>query len=416
MKKRDIILVSAVFFLVVLGCLLLVKPEMISQEVEKMSSFVEGSKKIRSPYAAKIGFYPDSEESLRDLLSHLLSQSFPENIPGKIKALIVPHAGYRYSGLVAAQAYKQLEGKDYKTVIILGPSHQVPLAGAAIGDEDYYVTPLGNVFLDKAIAKDIATSVDDVSLNSAPLAQEHSIEVQIPFLQMVLGEFKIVPIALGEIDMELIDNLGKAISRIARGKDVLLIASSDMSHYHAYENAVIMDNIIIEEILKKNPDSLHKALTEKKGELCGASAVLSIITASKWLNLQPKLLKYMNSGDITGDEKEVVGYTSIAFYEKSSNSLKSEKVLSGEDEKAALDIARKTLQSYFENGIIPEIVGPSPGLLKKLGAFVTLKKDGKLRGCIGHIEADTPLFQLISKMAISSAIHDPRFSPVQGDE
>jgi|Deesub1362A_J573_1020465.scaffolds.fasta_scaffold06210_1 hypothetical protein len=406
---KKFILIFLVALLVAVGCWLVVK----GGRNEKM---LMGEERVRPPVAARFGFYSTQKESLLRELYNLISSATPPSIQGELVALIVPHAGYQYSGFTAAHAYSLLAGRSYKTVVIVGPSHRAYVKGAAIDGVDAYETPLGKVPVDKEAARELIDYGSFIYFDSTAHAQEHSIEVQVPFLQVVLKDFKIVPIAMGEASWTYVQDLSGALVKLARErKDILIIASSDLSHYHPYNEAVEMDKKGLDEVLNMDTKTLYEKLRDGECEMCGAAPVLTIIEVVKKLGVEEaKLLDYRNSGDVTGDKSGVVGYSAVAFFKPQS--LKSEKWLSEEEEKELLTIARETLESYLSEGKVPHFEVKSESLKEEMGAFVTLKKKGRLRGCIGHVEANKPLYEVVSEMAIAAATQDPRFSPVTLDE
>lgn len=370
---------------------------------------------IRPPVAGKMGFYPYSKEALSQEVYNLLSSAPSPGLNGELVALIVPHAGYQYSGLTAAHAYKLLAQRSYETVVIIGPAHQAIVNGAAIDPADAYETPLGKVSVDKEVAEELVKSNPSIYYDAQVHAQEHSIEVQIPFLQAVLKDFKIVPIVMGEFSWNYIKALSSALAKIAQEKSILIIASSDLSHYHSYEEAVKMDKEGLKEVVKMDSQTLYTKIQSGKCEMCGALPILTVIETAKKLGAQKaKLLNYRNSGEATGDKSRVVGYSAVAFLKPLT--LKSESLLNDKEQKELLKIARQTLEDYLKNNKTPEIEVTSPNLTRHQGAFVTLKKNGELRGCIGHIESDKPLYKVVSEMAIAAATQDPRFPPVTYDE
>ncbi len=417
MRKRDIIIIALTLTAGLLFCIWLVKPQIFKIGEEKMGAFFKRPSRIREPFAAKIGFYPSDAESLKRTINSLLESAPLEKIPGEIVALIVPHAGYQYSGGVAAYAYRQIYDKNFDCVIIIGPSHRAYIDGISIGEEDYYNTPLGLVPLNGDIALELNKAGKKIFFDSTAHAQEHSVEVQVPFLQATLKDFKIVPIVMGNPTWSNVEELAKALVEVVKEKSILIIASSDFSHYYPYDQAVKMDKIALENIEKMDAKALYQALEEGRCELCGAGPVLAVLEAAKKLGADKiKVLKYANSGDITGDKSGVVGYASIAIYKGTQTKLKSEKWLGEKEQKELLKIARETLKSYLQGKGKPQFEAKYRQLKEKYGAFVTLEKNEQLRGCIGHIVADKPLLEIIPEMAIASATQDPRFPPVSYDE
>ena len=383
---------------------------------------------IRSPAVAG-AFYPGAKKELETQI-----EGFFRNVPEakedkKLRILIAPHAGYDYSGQVAAFGFKQIKGQDYKKVVLLGGSHQAFFEGAVIDKSDVWETPLGQVAIDKDFAEKIVKACKGVSFSSSAHRQEHSLEVEVPFLQKTLEKFEIVPILLSQVSDDLLERLADALVKHI-DEDTLVVVSTDLSHYPSYDVANEVDNKVIEGILTGGERALVASISAqmKKGYpnlatcACGEKAIrVGMILAKKLGISDVRLLKYANSGDVSGDTSRVVGYASMGFYKEISNikyqmsktQIKNQKNLLDERaQKEVLEIARETLESYLKDGTVPEIGVENEVLNQKLGAFVTLRKDGRLRGCIGNFEPDKPLWQVVQEMAISAAAKDPRFSPV----
>jgi AmmeMemoRadiSam system protein B/AmmeMemoRadiSam system protein A len=369
---------------------------------------------VRKPVFAG-SFYPADKASLSNLIDSYLKEAGQKSkkVDGQIFGIITPHAGYEYSGRVAAYAYSQIKSKEYRTVIIIGSSHRVPFRGIAIYPEGSWETPLGTVAIDHEMAQVILKECKIIKPFSTAFEREHSLEVQVPFLQKALAGFKIVPIVTGSMDKndykDFADTLGRIVKN-NRGK-VLIVASSDMSHFHAYDAASKMDNLTLKDIGEMNVDSLHQHLQKGDCELCGAQGVLSLMMLAKQMNGKATILNYANSGDVTNDKTRVVGYSSVAF-----TTLLYEQGLSWKEQEILLSIARKALEGSVKYGIIPATYVNEKNLLEKRGAFVTLTKNGSLRGCIGYIQPVTPLYKAVSDMAIAASARDPRFPPVAQGE
>lgn len=403
-----ILLIVLAAVIIVYACLLILSKQQNQTKRTKEET-------VRPPVAGKMGFYPYSKSLLSQEVYNLLASAPPLTLNGELVALIVPHAGYQYSGFTAAHAYRLLARRSYETVVIIGPAHQRVVNGAAIDIADAYETPLGKVMVDKEIADKLVKFSQLIYYEAEAHAQEHSIEVQIPFLQAVLENFKIVPVVMGNFSWEYAETLSSALAQIAEEKNILIIASSDLSHYHPYNQAVKMDREGLNKVLKMDTSALYNLLKNGKCEMCGALPIITLLETVKKLGAsRVKLLDYRNSGDVTGDKSRVVGYSAVAFLKKLS--LESEKLFNEKEQKILLKIARQTLESYLKERKIPEFKVTEENLKQEFGVFVTLKKNGNLRGCIGHIEGDEPLYRLVSKMAIASATQDPRFPPVALDE
>ena len=312
-----------------------------------------GRSETRTPAVAGM-FYPGSPSSLSTMIDDFLANAEKHPIDGKLIALIVPHAGYVYSGQVAASAYKQIEGMHFDTVVLIGVSHRSAIRGASVYKSGSYETPLGAVEIDSDLAKELMARDEIFGFQPGAHAIEHSLEVQIPFLQRVLSDFRIVPILMGHwseaVCSAISDALAKTIIRRRtqdtrqgeeasdleyrvlglESSDVLLIASSDMSHYHPYGTACRMDDLAISSIKRMDVAKLMDDLGSGKCELCGAAPVITTLMAAEKLEAVPltkggqgvvsvEMLQYANSGDVTGDKSGgVVGYFAAVVYQSRS--------------------------------------------------------------------------------------------------
>ncbi|MGP8200305.1 MAG: AmmeMemoRadiSam system protein B [Limisphaerales bacterium] len=379
--------------------------------------------RVRAPAVAGL-FYPAEEAALSRDVEGLLQGAPAHHIP-RLKALVCPHAGYPFSGPTAAIAYKTLAGHDFQTVVILGPSHYAWFEGASVPNVDAYQTPLGTVPI-SGRARQLAGMRPFVlepqcmvqrpawwaqSYKPAPPAGEdtpdtweHSIEVQVPFLQKTLTNFTILPVVFGECDTE---QAAKVLAGMIDSK-TLVVASSDLSHYHTYDEARELDTRCVKAVCDMNIDAM------KTQEACGKTPILTLMHLARAKGWKTQLLDYRNSGDTAGDKSRVVGYSAIAFYEPAPQNF------GAKERKFLLDLARGTLSRVSTNADSP---GPevnardlSPGISEKKGCFVTLTEHGELRGCIGHILPQEALYQAVVDNARNAATRDPRFQPVRPDE
>lgn len=282
--------------------------------------------KIRRPVVAGLFYERDREELLEQLEDAF--RKGPGAIPasssfsGKVLGAVVPHAGYVYSGYVAAYAYAEMaSGGVPETVILVGPNHHAYGMPVAVSEADAWETPLGTVEVDKEVAKRIVEWSDVVAFDESAHMYEHSLEVQIPFLQYVFGEgFKIVPVTMYLQNLEVSRRLGHAIARVVKehGVKAYVIASSDFTHYEEARKAAEKDRAAIEAILRLDDRGLYDVIIEKDVTACGYGAIMALIAAARDLApTKAKLLRYANSGDVTGDYSSVVGYASISFYRDS---------------------------------------------------------------------------------------------------
>ena len=269
---------------------------------------------VRQPAVAG-SFYPARASELRDMVRGFLEQVKPVELDGELVALVVPHAGFVFSGQVAAYSYKQLEGKNFDTIILIGDSHRARFAGVSIGNYSAYRTPLGDIPVDKALVERLIKEDKRIDFRPQAHKREHSLEVQLPFLQAVLKDFKIVPIIIGERSLGVCKALADALLKHTRDKNVLFIASTDLSHFHPYDKAVEIDKRAISAMEKLDDEELFRGLGDKKYELCGGAAtVTTMLIAEKLGAEKAQLLKYANSGDVPlGDKSRVVGYAAMAI-------------------------------------------------------------------------------------------------------
>lgn len=314
----------------------------------------------------------------------------------RLKALIVPHAGYVYSGATAGRAYAQLAElrSSIRRVVLLGPTHRVAVKGIAMPSVDFFRTPLGDIPLDRAAMSALSTLPYIVSAD-APHAQEHSLEVHLPFLQTVLENFSLIPLAVSQTSVAEVADL---IDRLWGGDETLIVASSDLSHFRTYDEAQKIDGETAAHILK------FELLTSFE-QACGAMPINGLLQAAKRRGLRISRLAQCNSGDTAGDKSRVVGYASFGLYEALPTTL--------ELGPALLATARGAIAAHFGAGPT-NVVHPAyanPG-----ATFVTLTLDGQLRGCIGSLEAHRALGDDVRANAQSAAFRDPRFKPVSAEE
>ncbi len=360
-------------------------------------------KKVRESVIAG-SWYPGNRKALEDMLEGFLNKAGNEAIED-IRALICPHAGYTYSGEVAAHSYRQLQNKSFRKVILLAPSHQYPFQGVSVGDYTHYKTPLGEVPVSDESPEFVTESRLFSSMEEAHV-REHSLEIQLPFLQMVLDDFSIIPLVFGRLSMDEIKEAADVIIRHL-DEETLLVISTDLSHYHPYEEAISLDDGCIKSILSMETGNASRE------EMCGKYAVLTAMEIARKMNWSPQLLEYRNSGDVTGDKSGgVVGYASIVFH----GEIKNGGGIGVAQQRYLLEIARKSIETYMEEGRPPEVESRYDELRERKGTFVTLEKNGQLRGCIGNIVPEKELYLSVRDNAISAAFRDPRFTPLQRSE
>ncbi len=365
---------------------------------------------IRKPAVAG-AFYPGEKDALKEMVDSYLAAAPKKDYTG-IMALISPHAGYIYSGQVAAHGYKQLEGQHYDTVVIVGPSHHVHFDGISVYEGDYFETPLGNISFDRGLARAFIEASARMTNRTDAHQKEHSVEVQLPFLQEVLGDFQVVMIVMGAQTQENINELARVLAEELKGKNALMVASTDLSHYYPYDTAVNLDHLCLYDILALDDEKLWEDITGGRTEMCGYGPVLAVMKAAKALGATgAEVVKYANSGDVTGDRSRVVGYASVVIYGPARRTYYSR-----EEREELLRIARLSIETYVREGRVPEIEVSSERLKEPGAAFVTINKDGQLRGCIGTTVAVQPLYLQVQDSAIAAATRDPRFVPLSVEE
>ncbi len=336
----------------------------------------------------------------------------------KVGMIIAPHAGYVYSGGVAAYAYKAIARNEYKTIIVIAPSHFFGFEGISIWARGAFKTPLGKLEVDADFAAALLKQNANFKQESQAFEKEHALEVQLPFIQRTFGAVKIVPVLMGQPNLSMGEALAEALDKLIGARDdVLIVISSDMSHYHDYVFANQMDAGTLKAIMAQDAPALFKGCLLGQMELCGLMPVTTALYYAQRRGLTAQVLKYANSGDTAGDKSRVVGYSSVIFYAGDLPALKLPvDDLSLLQKKQLLDIARQTVNVFVKTGKVPDFSIKDERLLAVQGAFVTLHKDGQLRGCIGHIIGQQPLWQTVRDMAVAAASTDTRFSPVAADE
>ena len=322
------------------------------------------------------------------------------------KALIAPHAGYVYSGPVAASAYASiaaLRGRISR-VVLMGPCHRVAVRGLALPGADAFATPLGQVEIDVDSVRSLA-ALPQVVVSAAAHAQEHCLEVHLPFLQRLLGDFRLVPLLVGDATP---DEVSQVLDLVWGGSETLVIISSDLSHYLDYNTAQRTDRQTVERML-----ALHAPINH--AQACGATPVNGLIEVARRRGLTPHFLALCNSGDTAGDKNRVVGYASIAFLEPVS-APPERKDAGGDHGEVLLSIARGAIGRAFGIDTGAGAAGDHPFLREHGASFVTLKHHGALRGCIGSLVAHRPLQDDVSNNARAAAFSDPRFKPLSHTE
>ena len=257
-------------------------------------------------------WYPGSRAELERMVDGFLVNVEEDRVEGQLIGLIAPHAGYIYSGQVAAYAYKQPEGEAFDEVAVISPIHRTYIGPFAVTAHRYYETPLGLVEVDAELVEAVGR---EVGLQHVSRDEEHSLEIQLPFLQRVLGEFKLLPIMMGDQAWGTEQALGRALAKVLKDRKALLVASTDLSHFYDYDTAVSLDRVVLKHIDAFDPEGLARDLAARRCEACGGGPVVTVMLAARALGAdRARVLQYANSGDVTGDRWRVVGYAAGALY------------------------------------------------------------------------------------------------------
>jgi hypothetical protein len=402
-----------------LGALILAVPHQACRGAEQ---------KVR-PAGVAGGFYPADPKELTQMIDGLLAHNSVPQVPGPLVALICPHAGYMFTGPVAAACFAQLKGRKYNRVIVIAPSHYVNFHFSSIYDGDAYATPLGNVPVDQDFRAKLAKLSSDIKISDRGHVQEgenaeHALEVQLPWLQRTLGDFKLVPIIMGDQDYGLERALGRALAKplLAETPELraqtLIVVSSDLSHYHPYDYANNVDHQTLQAIENWDYLSLSRnfAMWERgiqTWEACGGGPIVAGMIAAEAMGAtHAQILKYANSGDSTGDKSRVVGYGAVAITRASAPEAKknAEFQLNGSEKDALMKIARASVETSVRDRKM-YLVGATrfARLEEARGAF-------ELRGCIGYITPMKSLAETVRDVASYAALEDSRFTPVVTQE
>ncbi len=381
-------------------------------------------------------FYDADKARLSAQIEAFLAEATPAPVSGEIRVLIVPHAGYVYSGRVAAFGYKLVQGRDYETVVILGPSHHVALEGASIWPDGAFETPLGPAAVDADAARLLARS-GGFPFNAEAHAEEHSVEVQVPWIQACLPKARIVPVVMGAPSEATTRSMAAALAELAKTKKILVIASTDMSHFLTKKDANALDQETAGMVRTLKTAALARSAQRYDNRLCGIVPVLAALAyAQKEGPVKVDILKYADSSDAGTSADRVVGYMAAAVWMPppagagagvsrvgaaaalaallgfAARPAPGEFTLSPGEKKELLALARRTLDSFVRDGTIPPYETSDVNLTDPRGVFVTLTKKGDLRGCIGYIEPVAPLYKAVQQCAVYAASEDPRFTPV----
>jgi hypothetical protein len=379
--------------------------------------------KVRPPAVAG-SFYPADPKILGDMLDGLLAHAAPAPVQDLV-AVVAPHAGYMFSGPVAAYSYALLKGRKVDRVVVIAPSHYEAFGFSSVYDGDAYATPLGTLAVDHQFAAKLAAMDPSIKLSGkghipSEDRPEHALEVQLPFLQRTLGNVRIVPIVMGSQSYENCRALGLALAKLIPGTHTLIVASSDLSHFHTYEQAVETDHKTLTAIGEWDYLSMSRNFEMRVWEACGGGPIMAAMMAAERLGAtEARVLNYANSGDATGDKSRVVGYGAVALLKGAPEGAPGEQAfsLSQSEKDELMRIARKSVETAVRDRKVYDAAPPaSEALAHERGAFVTLHLHGGLRGCIGYVAPVKPLYLTVRDVAREAALHDPRFRPVTAGE
>ena len=346
-------ILKRIFFLIVYGILLI-------------PCSVGCAENVKEPSVAGTS-YPADKKELRETVEGFLAKAEKGQRNGKLIALVSPHAGYRFSGQVAAYGYKEIKDSGIKKVILIGPSHHSAFKGASVYTKGSFRTPLGDVKIDETLAAGLLDEKADIRFYPEAYEKEHSIEVQLPFLQTVLKDFTIVPILIGSPTKQTFEHLVSGLTDMLDEK-TLIIASSDLSHYHDYARAKEMDGKIISAIERLSVMDAAQLLQNGEAELCGSFPVVIAMEAAKRYGATVGIVfNSANSGDVTGEKDKVVGYASLGLFK----SLYTE-----ERKRELLSLARSAITEYVKNGKAQEVEMKNWKLRADGAVFVTIKEKG----------------------------------------
>jgi AmmeMemoRadiSam system protein B/AmmeMemoRadiSam system protein A len=365
------------------------------------------------PAAVAGQFYPAEATQLAAWIDGAMTAEAPSAaLPGRIVGLIAPHAGYVYSGRTAAAAYARVRGGDYETVVIIAPSHRIAFEGLAIWPDGGFETPLGLARVDTALARAIARAAR-AKPRSEAFAEEHAIEVQIPFIQRALPGAAIVPIVMGAQTRATIRALASGLAKSVAGKKVLIVASTDLSHYLPKARAQATDSATAALIRDRAVDTLIRKVEANENIMCGGGGVAALLLfAERAGRSKVEILGRTDSSAFGGP---VVGYLAAAVAVEAAPGGDAF-TLTAEEKAELLKMARAAIAEFLAGRVEIDDLSGRDKFRAPRGAFVTLTRGGRLRGCIGFIEPMLPLGRTVIRAAIYAASEDPRFPPVRASE
>ncbi|MHB1191642.1 MAG: AmmeMemoRadiSam system protein B [Longimicrobiales bacterium] len=393
--------------------LLLALPLLISGLVLPGAAAVAQPVGVRPPAVAG-SFYPDEPEALRKQIEDLLAAASADGIDPAlpVRAGIVPHAGLDYSGQVAARFYRAVQGREYDAVVLVAVSHQEAFAGVSIWPGSHLSTPLGEIPIERALAESLVDADDSIHFATEGYGAEHSLEVQLPFLQTVLPDVPVVPLMVGRQSLDLSYHLARTLAAVLAGRNVLLLASSDLSHFHDEATAARLDGELLDLVRSNDPFFLGYRSFTGELEACGVGGVVAVLEAARRLGAgRTQVLAYDNSGRVTGDMSNVVGYTAVTVSDGPGGS----DALTPHEKELLVEIARASVAAAVRRKAPPPMPALTPALKRTQAAFVTLRSGGELRGCVGAVFATQPLAQQVRESALAAS-RDTRFVPLSAEE
>jgi AmmeMemoRadiSam system protein B/AmmeMemoRadiSam system protein A len=391
-------------------------------------------------------WYPSTEAELRASVNAYVSQAKVGRSPGQLMAVIVPHAGYIYSGAVAGHAYRAIHeaGCADHTLAVIGDTHTGNgMAQIAVWAAGAFETPLGMLYVDEPVARALVAADERIEFDRPAFQAEHPVGNQLPFIQVVCPGARIVPVVVREPSLENAQILANGLIAALRETErpAIVVASTDLSHYHPYEEARRMDEVALQAIVSLDPqaviDSPRRCAELGLGggdpmTMCSRGAVMTAMVVAQQMGAdQGTVLHYATSGDTPiGERSQVVGYGAVALWKTESGHAVPVGVLapplpltpgeplflSNESQQALLTLARRTIVEFFATETFPPFHTDDPALLQPMGAYVTYEKAGELRGCLGRLEGDRPVYLNVQYAAVAAALADSRFPAVTSDE
>ena len=396
--------------------------------------FAAGASETVRPPAVAGQFYPDSPTALKDAVQKFLHDAVPRTAKKPV-AIVVPHAGYIFSGQIAADAFKQAQGDAFDVVVILGTNHTTAnFEKISVFNGLAFRTPLGLADVDRETAAALLKADPDCTADEAAHVREHSIEVELPIIQVLFPSARIVPVVVGPSDAARSSRFGAALAGVLKNRRALIVASSDLSHYPPAADAEGLDKEVLRAVAALDADGLRSTLKAHMKRsvpnlvtgACGEAPILAAIEAAKRLGAKGgTVVSYAHSGQsAVGEQSRVVGYGAVVITaekgparpQKSQHDPPYSDTFSEPERKALLAFARESISRAVLTQTAPLARGFGANLEQKRAVFVTLRERGELRGCIGQTEPQMPLSQAVGAMAIQAAFMDPRFRSVVSSE